>query len=71
MTILEAAVAVLSRKAGPMAVKDVYEEIVRNNLYSFGAKNPRSVLSGTLRKHVKTSPNPKVVEVSNGVYKKA
>ena len=71
MTILEAAVEVLDRKGGPVPVNDIYKEIVRNNLYSFGAKNPRSVLSGTLRKHVKTSPNPKVVELSNGVYKKA
>ena len=71
MTILEAAVEVLDGKGGPTPVNDIYEEIVRNNLYSFSAKNPRSVLSGTLRKHVKTSPNPKVVEVSNGVYKKA
>ena len=61
----------MDRKGGPAAVKDIYEEIVRANLYSFGAKNPSSVLSGTLRKHVKTSPSPKVVEVSNGVYKKA
>ena len=71
MTILEAAVEVLTTKGGPLPVKDIYEEIVRNNLYSFGAKNPSFVLSGTLRKHVKTSPSPRVVAVSNGVYKKA
>ena len=69
MTILEAAVEVLGRRGEPLSVKDIYEEILRSGLYSFGAKNPRSVLSGTLRKHVKTSPSPKVIEVSNGVYK--
>ena len=34
MTILEAAVEVLTTKGGPLPVKDIYEEIVRNNLWS-------------------------------------
>lgn len=68
MTILDAACEALKRSGRPMSVKEIYEEIVGANLYRFGAKSPRSVLSGTLRNHVKKSPNPRVVEVSSGVY---
>ena len=69
MTILEAAVQVLEKSGKPMPVKDIYEAIVGADLYKFGAKHPGSVLSGTLRNHVKKSPSPRVVEVSSGVYK--
>jgi restriction system protein len=68
MTILEAAVQVLEKSGKPMSVKDIYQEIVRGGLYKFGAKSPRSVLSGTLRNHVKKSASPRVAEVSNGIY---
>ena len=64
MTILEAAIQVLRAHKGPMPVADIYEAIVSQGLYEFGAKSPRSVLSGTLRNHVKKSPNPQVVERS-------
>lgn len=69
MTILEAAVEVLKQRGEPMPVKDIYDEIIGRSLYSFGAKSPRSVLSGTLRNHIKKSGNPKVIEVSSGIYK--
>ena len=69
MTILEAAVQVLRQRGEAMSIKDIYDEIVGQGLYSFGAKSPRSVLSGTLRNHVKKSEDPKVIEVSSGTYK--
>ncbi len=68
MTILEAALQVLDKAGEPMSVKEIYQEIVRGGLYEFGAKHPRSVLSGTLRNHVKKSANPRVIEVSEGIY---
>jgi len=69
MTILDAAVEVLRASGKPMSVREIYDEIVRAGLYQFGAKHPRSVLSGTLRNHVKGSTNPRVVEVSKGIYR--
>lgn len=69
MTILEAAVTVLRESNEAMSVKAIYEEIVRRDLYKFGAKSPKSVLSGTLRNHIKKSPRSEIVEVSSGVYK--
>jgi hypothetical protein len=68
MTILEASIRVLRAHKQPMSVADIYEAIVSQRLYAFGAKSPRSVLSGTLRNHVKKSPSPQVVETSPGVY---
>lgn len=69
MTIFEAAVSVLRDKREPMAVSAIYEEIVRRELYKFRARSPKSVLSGTLRNHIKKSPKPEIVEVSSGVYR--
>lgn len=68
MTILEAAIQVLAEHKQPMKVGDIYDSIVSKDLYKFGAKSPRSVLSGTLRNHVKKSPNPDVVECGPGTY---
>ncbi len=68
MTMLEAAVQVLRSRQEPMAVADIYEAITAQSLFSFGAKNPRSVLSGTLRKHAKKSPSPLITEASPGLY---
>ncbi len=68
MTILEAAVQVLRERKQPMSVADIYGSIVEQGLYTFGAKSPRSVLSGTLRNHVKKTPSPQVQETSPGTY---
>ena len=68
MTILEAAIQVLGERNQPMSVADIYQSIVGQGLYQFGAKSPRSVLSGTLRNHVKKSPSPQVLETSPGTY---
>ena len=69
MTILEAAVQVLEKSGRAMSVKEIYDGILQADLYKFGAKSPRSVLSGTLRTHLKKSDNPRIVEVSSGLYK--
>ncbi len=68
MTILEAAVQVLRDRNQPMKVAEIYESILEKGLYTFGAKSPRSVLSGTLRNHIKKSPSPELIETSPGIY---
>ena len=58
MTIWEAAQAVLRDTQRAMHVNEIYDEILKRNLYTFGAKNPKSVLSQAIRQ--KSSANPKM-----------
>lgn len=71
MTILESAIQILKSSGQPMSAAEIYDEILKADLYKFGAKSPRSVLSGTLRNHLKKSSSPRIVEVSSGTYKVA
>ena len=48
MKIYEAAKEVLEASEGAMHARDIHAEIVRRNLFKFGAKNPIAVLSQTL-----------------------
>ena len=49
MRIVDAAQAALqSLGGGPNTTKEIYAEIVRLELYSFGAKSPVSVLGGAM-----------------------
>ena len=57
MKIYEAAQMVLKDAGRPLPVKDIYEQIISRNLFTFTAKEPLSVLSQTLRK--KSTDNPK------------
>ena len=57
MTIVEAAQAVLKDAKTSMHVNEIYDEIIRRGLYTFGAKNPKSVLSQMMRE--KSTANPK------------
>lgn len=71
MTIAEAAQIVLRDAGGPMRVDEIYQEIVRRNLYAFGAKNPKSVLSQTIRERSTASSKAEQVlfrMVSRGTY---
>jgi len=61
MNIAEAAQAVLKDAISPMTPADIHAEIVKRNLFTFGAKNPVSVVSSTLRK--KSDANPKATTV--------
>ena len=51
MTIIEAAITVLSKAEHPLSAQTIYEEICRQNLFTFGAKKPLSVLQAELRRH--------------------
>ena len=50
MTIVEAVKAVLANNSG-LTSKEVYQQIVSNNLYSFPAKNPAGVVNSIIRRH--------------------
>ena len=50
MTMSEAAKIILSDNQGAMHVNELVKEIEVKGLFKFGAKNPSSVLAGTLNK---------------------
>lgn len=53
MKIYEAAITALNYIKKPATVSQVYQIIIDNNLYSFGAKKPLEVLRVTMDKHTK------------------
>ena len=55
MRMADAACEALKTLARPATVVEIYEEIVRQELFTFGAKDPVSVLGKTLRKRTKGS----------------
>lgn len=55
MKMADAAYEALKHLGRPATVREIYEEIERRKLFTFGAKDPVSVLSSTLRKHTRGS----------------
>ena len=51
MTIVEAIKEVLSVSGVGMTSKEIYQEIINRELYSFPAKKPVSVVNGIIRRH--------------------
>jgi restriction system protein len=51
MTIIEAIIKVLKECGNPLSPKDILDSILEKNFYSFGAKDPLSVVRGEIRKH--------------------
>ncbi len=51
LTIVGAIKEVLSRSGIPLTPKEVYEKIIDFGLYNFGAKEPKNVVLGEIRKH--------------------
>ena len=51
MTIIEAIKKVLREAKRPLNHKETYQEIINNQYYSFGAKDPVAVVRGEIRKH--------------------
>lgn len=51
MTIVEAVKLVLSSSTAGMTSKEVYQEIINRELYSFPAKKPDAVVNGIIRRH--------------------
>ena len=50
MRIVDALIEVLKETPG-LTHREAYKAIVDKNLYSFGAKDPESVVNGNLRRH--------------------
>ena len=50
MTIVEAIKTVLYQMPDGLTSKEIYDEIVKQNLYSFGAKNPLGVVNSQIRR---------------------
>ncbi len=71
MTIAEAAQTVLSNADKPLKVQEIYDEIIRQNLYTFGAKNPKGVMSQAIRERSDANPAAKVMvfkSLGQGTY---
>lgn len=51
MTIIEAIKEVLQDELDGLSSAEIYQKIVEQNLYQFGAKNPVSVVNGEIRRH--------------------
>jgi restriction system protein len=51
VTIIEAIVNILREQGKALSHKEIYDHIIRKNYYSFGAKDPVSVVRGEIRKH--------------------
>lgn len=51
MTIIEAIKEILSSENEELTSKQIYEKIVEQKLYSFSARDPKSIVNGIIRKH--------------------
>ena len=51
MTIIEAAVKVLQDYSSGLSSKEIFEQIVSNDYYTFGAQDPEGVLTIELKRH--------------------
>ena len=71
MTIIDACVKILQESGKPMSADDIFTAVQQSDLYKFGAKDPKAILRGTLRKHVRGTSGKKIREVSSGVYSTA
>ena len=71
MRMYEAARTVLRDAKAPMHPKDIYAEILRQELFRFGAKKPVAVLSQTLRDRSvggRKQQDPVFVKSATGMY---
>ena len=60
MTIVESIKCVLQQNNDGLTSKQIYDEIIRQGLYSFGAENPVGVVNAQLRRCLLyTSPSPR------------
>ena len=51
MTIIEAIKEVLKSEPKGLSSVEIYQRIIDQNLYQFGAKNPVGVVNGEIRRH--------------------
>lgn len=73
MTITDAITKVLKESKDPLSHKEIYKRIVDKSYYSFGAKDPASVVRSKIRKHCygvdfpSASPKKLYVQINGGV----
>ena len=51
MNMLEAALIVLKKTNTPMSIEEIYSQILKEQLFTFNAKDPISILKAQLRKN--------------------
>lgn len=71
MTIAEAAQTVLKNAGKPLNIQEIYDEIIKQDLYKFGAKNPKGVMSQAIRERSDINPKAKMVifkALGQGIY---
>ena len=68
MKIIDACLEVMKTAAGAMTAREILEEIQRRDLYTFGAKEPLKVLSGTIRENIRKGAPPQIREIERGKY---
>lgn len=51
MTIAEAIIKVLKESSKSMTSEEIYQEIIRKSLYEFGARDPKGIVNGIIRRH--------------------
>lgn len=54
-TILDAVVTVLKSSPKPLSSGEIYALVVERQLFTFGAKDPKSVLRAAIRKHIRAA----------------
>lgn len=68
MTIMKACVEVLKRSQRPLTADEIFAEIQHRKLFDFKAKDPRSIVRSTLRKHLKGPGPHRVRQVDSNRY---
>ncbi len=74
MTIAEAALTILKNSEKALSIQEIYDEVIRQNLYTFGAKNPKGVMSQAIRERSDANIKAKTVmfkSLENGLYRAA
>jgi len=61
MTVLDACVQVLKAAGKPLTVDEIHEEITKQELYEFKAKDSRSIVRSALKRHVRRGSNLQVI----------
>lgn len=51
LTIVEAVKFVMKKEGKALTSSEIYQKIIKLNLYSFGAKDPKAIVNGTIRRH--------------------
>lgn len=71
MTIVEAIKTVLYQVPDGLTSKEIYDEIVKQNLYSFGAKNPLGVVNSQMGKSLSCLASARLkVQPAHGAFQK-